>query len=77
MPGVRRDRSRTPRLSTVQKDSGGCSNREGLNGELSGVWLQDCELDSGSKVEQPLNGLSRLTHTSVFPSSAWRKTSVS
>lgn len=23
MPGVRRDRSRTPRISTVQKDSGG------------------------------------------------------
>ena len=77
MPGVRRDRSRTPRISTVQKDSGGRSNQEGLNGKFSGVWLQDCELDSGSKVEQSPNGLSRLTHTSVFPSSAWRKTSVS
>lgn len=44
-----RDRSRRARISKVQKDSGGCSNGEGLNGKLSGVWLKDCDLESGSK----------------------------
>ena len=77
MPGVRRGRSRRARISTVQKDSGGCSNGEALNGKLLGAWLQDCDLGSGSKVEQSLSGLSRFSHTSVFPSSAWKKTSVS